>query len=48
MEILEHVAKAGQLLHEPLIVVERRTIHVRYTDYNTGWSGGGFMFASTL
>ena len=46
--VLERVAKAGQFLHEPLVIAERRTLHTRYTDQNVGRTMGGFIFASAL
>ena len=46
--VLERVAKAGQFLHEPLVVAERRTLPARYTDYRVGWSNEGYIFNSAL
>jgi len=48
MEILKCAAEAGQFLHDPLVIAERRTLHTRYTDGHVGWSRKGGVAASAL
>ena len=48
IRMLEGIAKASQLLRDPLIISERRTLRTRPADRNVGWSGQWPIRASVL
>lgn len=48
IRMLKGIAKAAQLLPEPTITSERRTLRTRSTDHNVGCSGWWTIPASAL